>query len=93
MERELNLRISETLFLHLEQQALERGVSLDTLCSTLLSGQKQEESLTDPGYYQSLHLDTLRQEVRRVIESALPAQEVRKRVNAIEFEISRRFIR
>jgi len=69
MHRDLNLRIPEALFFHLEMQAEEQGVSLETLCFSLLSGQKQEDSLIDPTYYQSLTLDILRKEVRKVIES------------------------
>jgi hypothetical protein len=93
MHRDLNLRIPETLFFHLELQAEEQGVSLETLCFSLLSGQKQEDSLVDPTYYQSMTLDVLRKEIRKVIESDLPKEEVRKRVNALEFQISRRYIR
>jgi len=93
MHRDLNLRIPEALFFHLEMQAEEQGVSLETLCFSLLSGQKQEDSLVDPTYYQSLTLDILRKEVRKVIESDLTKEEVRKRVNALEFQISRRYIR
>ena len=93
MYRDLNLRLPETLFFHLEMQAEEQGVSLETLCFSLLSGQKQEDSLVDPIYYQSLTLDILRKEIRKVIESDLAKEEVRKRVNALEFQISRRYIR
>lgn len=92
MNRDLNLRIPETLFFHLEQQAEEQGVSLESLCFSLLSGQKQEDSLIEPAYYQSLNLDVLRKEIRRVIESDLPKEEVRKRVNGLEYEISRRYV-
>jgi hypothetical protein len=38
-------------------------------------------------------LEILRAEIRKVIESDLPKEEVRKRVNGIEFQISRRYIR
>lgn len=93
MYRDLNLRIPETLFFHLERQAEEQGVSLETLCTSLLSGENNEEGLVDPNYYQSLNLDILRKEVRKVIESNLSSEEVRKRVNALEFQISRRYIR
>ena len=93
MYRDLNIRLPETLLFHLEMQAEEQGVSLETLCFSLLSGQKQEDSLVDPTYYQSMTLDILRKEVRKVIESDLAKEEVRKRVNALEFQISRRYIR
>ena len=93
MYRDLNIRLPETLLFNLEMQAEEQGVSLETLCFSLLSGQKQEDSLVDPTYYQSMTLDILRKEIRKVIESDLAKEEVRKRVNALEFQISRRYIR
>lgn len=93
MYRDLNLRLPETLFFHLERQAEEQGVSLETFCFSLLSGEKQEASLVDPTYYQSMTLDVLRKEIRKVVESDLAKEEVRKRVNALEFQISRRYIR
>lgn len=93
MFRELNLSLPETLFFHLERQAEEQGVSLEALCFSLLSGENNEKGLVEPNYYQSLDLDVLRKEIRKVIESDLPVEEVRKRVNAIEFQISRRYIR
>lgn len=92
MFRDLNLRIPEALLFQLEEQAEEQGVSVESLCFSLLSGQKQE-SLVDPTYYPSLTLEVLRSEVRKVIESDLPPEETRKRVNSIEFHISRRYIR
>ena len=92
MYRDLNLRLPETLFFELERQAEEQGVSLETLCFSLLSGEKQE-SLADPNYYQSMTLGDLRKEVRKVVENDLAKEEVRRRVNNIEFQISRRYIR
>jgi hypothetical protein len=92
MYRDLNLRIPEALFFHLERQAEEQGVSLEAFCFSLLSGEKQE-SLADPNYYQSMTLGDLRKEIRKVVESDLTKEEVRKRVNTIEFQISRRYIR
>lgn len=92
MFRDLNLVIPETLFFHLEKQAEEQGVSLEAHCFSLLSGEKQE-SLVDPSFYQSMTLDILRKEIRKVVESDLTKEEVRRRVNGIEFEISRRYIR
>lgn len=93
MYRDLSLRLPESLFFHLERQAEEQGISLEELCFSLLSGQKQDSSLIEPPFYPSLQLDVLRKEIRKVIESDLPPEEVRKRVNAIEFQISRRYIR
>ena len=92
MFRDLNLRIPSALFFQLEIQAEEQGVSLETICFSLLSGQKQE-SLVNPNYYPSLTLEVLRAEIRKVIESDLTPEETRKRVTAIEFHISKRYIR
>ena len=93
MYRDLTIRIPESLLFKLEREAEEQGQSLETLCFSLLSGQKQEDSLVDPAYYQSMTLDVLRKEIRKVVESDLSKEEVRKRVNALEFQISRRYIR
>jgi hypothetical protein len=93
MFRDLNLRVSDSLFLHLEKQAKDQGVSLETLCVLLLSGENKEDSLIDPAFYPSLTLGVLRTEVRKVIESNLPKDEVRKRITGIELQISRRYIR
>ena len=92
MFRDLNLRVPSALFFQLERQAEEQGVSLETICFSLLSGQKQE-SLVNPNYYPSLTLEVLRAEIRKVIESDLTPEETRKRVTAIEFHISKRYIR
>ena len=91
MYRDLTIRIPESLLFKLEREAEEQGQSLETLCFSLLSGEKQE-SLVDPSFYQSMTLDVLRKEIRKVVESDLPKEEVRKRVNGIEFQISRRYI-
>jgi len=93
MYRDLNIRIPDSLFFQLERKAEEQGVSLESLCTSLLSGENDGGNLVDPNYYQSLNLDVLRKEVRKVIESDLPKEEVRKRVTALEFQISRRYIR
>jgi hypothetical protein len=93
MFRDLNLRIPDSLFLLLEKQAQDQGVSLETLCVLLLSGENKEDSLIDPAFYPSLTLGVLRTEVRKVIESNLPKDEVRKRITGIELQISRRYIR
>jgi hypothetical protein len=93
MYRDLNLRIPDSLFFQLERKAEEQGVSLEALCFSLLSGENNGGDLVDPSYYQSLNLDVLRKEIRKVIESNLTKEEVRKRVNALEFQISRRYIR
>jgi hypothetical protein len=93
MYRDLNLRIPNSLYFSLEQQAFEQGVSLETLCLSLLSEQKQENVLVSPDYYSSLGYSQLREEVQKVIEGGLSREETRKRVNGLEFQISRRFIR
>lgn len=93
MYRELNLRVPDSLLFQLERQAEEQGFSLESLCTSLLSGETYEGSLRNPNYYQSMNLDVLRKEVNKVIESDLSKEEVRKRVNALEMQISRRYIR
>lgn len=92
MYRDLNLRLPGSLLFQLETQAEEQGVSLETLCISLLSGENCEGSLIDPNYYQSLSLSILRKEIPKVIESNLSKEEVRKRVNALDFQVSRRYI-
>jgi hypothetical protein len=91
MNRELTLLIPDSLLLQLELRAREQGVSIETLCLSLLSGVKQEEDLVDPSYYRSLSHTHMRQEVNKIIESSLSAEEIRKRLNKLEFEISRRY--
>ena len=93
MTRELNLNVPDSLLFSLERKALEQGTSLEALCLSLLSGTKQGETLVDPDYYSSLSHSEMRQEVRKVIESGLPREEARRRVNQLEFQISRRYIR
>jgi hypothetical protein len=93
MTRELNLNIPDSLLFSLERKAIEQGTSLEVLCLSLLSGTKQGETLVDPDYYSSLSHSEMRQEVRKVIESGLPREEARRRVNQLEFQISRRYIR
>lgn len=92
MLQELTLLIPNSLLFHLEKQAEEQGVSLEALCLSLLSGNK-EEPLIDPEFYQSLSHDSMRKEVRKVMESALPNEEIRKRINRLEFFITKRYIR
>lgn len=91
MNKELTLLIPDSLLLQLELRAREQGVSTETLCLSLLSGVKQEEDLVDPSYYQSLSHSSMRLEVNKVIQSPLSPEEVRKRLNRLEFEISRRY--
>ena len=93
MTRELKLLIPDSLLFSLERKALEQGVSLDALCLSLLSGQKLGETLIDPAYYSSLSHTEMRDEVRKVIESGLTREEVRSRVNKLELQMSRRYIR
>ena len=93
MYRDLNLRIPGALLFSLERRATEQGLSLDELCLSLLSGQETGKSLVDPNFYASLSHTDLRNEIRLVIESALPVQETKKRVNALQFLITKRYIR
>jgi hypothetical protein len=91
MNKELTLLIPDSLLLQLELRARAQGVSTETLCLSLLSSVKQEEDLVDPSYYRSLSHTGMRQEVSKVIESSLPAEDIRRRLNNLEFEISRRY--
>jgi hypothetical protein len=91
MNKELTLLIPDSLLLRLELKARAQGVSIETFCLSLLSCEKQEDGLVDPSYYRSLSHTNMREEVNKVIESSLPAEEVRRRLNKLEFEISRRY--
>lgn len=93
INREIKLRLPGSLYLSLEQRAIEQGVSLEALCLSLLSGQKLEDSLINPDFYASLDLNEMRSELRKVIASDLPRDEMRRRTNRLEFEMSRRYIR
>lgn len=93
MTRELKLDLPDSLLFSLERKALEQGVSLEALCLSLLSGQKIGETLIDPAFYASLSHTEMREEVRRVIESGLSREEVRSRLNKLEMQMARRYIR
>lgn len=94
MTRDLNIDIPDSLFSKLQERANAQGVSIEALCLSLLAEVATKEgSLYDPVLYRSLNLEILRREVNNVVGSTLPADEVRKRVNALDFEISRRYIR
>lgn len=93
MYKELALQIPDSLLFRLELQAREQGVSLEALCLSLLSGSKLEETLVEPDFYRVLNHETMRIELRKVIESDLPSAEKKKRVNNLEFYISKRYIR
>jgi hypothetical protein len=91
MNKELTLLIPDSLLLQLELKAKEQGVSTEALCLSLLSGVQQEEGLMDPSYYQTLSYTGVKQEMKKVIQSPLSSGEVRKRLNRLEVEISRRY--
>jgi hypothetical protein len=93
MVKQLVLDIPSNLFLFLERQAEEQGVPLDTFCLSLLSGVKEEATLVDPAFYKNLSHSSMRNEIRKVIESGLSAEEVRRRVNHLELQVTRRYIR
>ena len=93
MDKQINLTVSGSLFSFLEKQSEEQGVSIDTLCLSLLSGVKEEVTLVDPGFYKNLSHSSMRNEIRKVIESDLPTEEVRRRVNHLELQVTRRYIR
>lgn len=93
MNQELILVLSDSLLSFLNNKAEEQGVSVEALCASILEERKQEEGLVEPVFYQSLTHEDMRREIRKVIKSALPSQEIRRRVNHLELQMSRRYIR
>lgn len=93
MSKELNLVLSDSLLSFLEAKAKEQGVSVEALCISLFEEKKQEEELIEPVFYQSLTHADMRKEIQKVIKSGLPSFEIRRRVNSLELQISRRYIR
>jgi len=93
MDRQINLTFPSSLFAFLEKQAEEQGVPFDTLCLSLLSGAKEEATLVDPAFYKNLSHSSMRNEIRKVIESDLSSEEVRRRVNHLELQVTKRYIR
>lgn len=93
MAKEISLVLSDSLLSYLDSRAQEQSVSLEALCLSLLEKENQEENLIEPTFYQSLTHEDMREEIKRVIKSSLPSHEIRKRVNNLEMQISRRYIR
>lgn len=93
MSKELHLVLSGSLLSFLETKAQEQGVSLETLCLSLLEDKKQEGNLVEPVFYQSLTHADMRSEIQKVIKSSLAPQEIRRRINQLEQQISQRYIR
>jgi hypothetical protein len=93
MTEELSLQVPLSLLFSLNKQATRQGVSLEALCLSLLSESSDEGDLIDPSFYPSLNHGILRSEIAKVIESSLPQEEIKRRVNHLEFQISRRYIR
>ena len=96
MTTELTLQVPLSLLTSLERKAIGQGVSLETLCLTLLSEEEstqEEDTLVDPRFYSYLNHNTMREEVQKVIQSSLPQDEVQRRINKLEFQITRRYIK
>lgn len=94
MTRDLNIDVPDSLFSLLLEKARQQGISVEMLCLSILEKTCEEEgAFIDPKLYQSLNLDVLRREIQQVVGSGLPPETIRKRVNALDFEISRRYIR
>jgi len=91
MNKELKLQIPDSLFSQLEQEAKGQGVSLEAFCLSLLNSGNERVSgqLTDPSLYGSLPNGQIRMEMRKVMESNLPTEEIKKRVRQLEFQILR----
>lgn len=85
MNKELKLQIPDSLHSTLAKKAENQGVSIETLCLSML----QAELLVEPSLYGSLPNGQIRLEIKRVIESDLPPEEVRKRVRQLETQITR----
>lgn len=93
MEKEINLTVPNSLYYSLLRESDERGVSFESLCLSLLSGEQEEKLLVDPAFYKSLSHGAMRAEIRKVIESDLASEEVRRRINNLELQVTRRYIR
>lgn len=85
MNKELKLQIPDSLHSTLAKKAENQGVSIEALCLSML----QAELLVEPSLYGSLPNGQIRLEIKRVIESDLPPEEVRKRVRQLETQITR----
>ena len=90
--RDLNLSIPTTLLFSLETRAANLGVSIESLCLSLLSEEEREKSLIEPDFYSTLNHSSLRDEIRVVITSALPMQDIKRRVNQLQTLITKRYI-
>lgn len=90
MAKEVNLQIPDSLFLSLANKAKVQGVSIETLCLSLLAEESFEsEPLVEPIFYSYMANGELRKEMQKVLQSSLPASEVRKRIQGIKVQISR----
>ena len=89
MNKDLKLQIPDSLFSSLTRKANLRGVSLETLCVSLLG---EEQTLIEPSLYNSLGNGEIRTEIQKLVQSKLPKEEVNKRVRKLETQILR-FIR
>lgn len=90
--RDLNLNIPATLLFSLEKRAANLGIPIESLCLSLLSAEEGEESLIEPDFYSTLTHSSLRDEIRVVIKSALPIQDIKRRVNQLQALITKRYI-
>jgi hypothetical protein len=86
MNKDLKLQIPDSLFSSLAQKANQRGVSLETLCVSLLG---EEQILIEPSLYNSLGNGEIRIEMQKLMQSKLPKEEVNKRVRKLETQILR----
>jgi len=91
MNKELKLQIPDSLFSKLEQEAKGQGVSLEAFCLYMLESDNQRvsEQLTDPSLYGSLPNGQIRLEMKKVMGSDLPTEEIKRRVRQLELQILR----
>lgn len=90
MTKELNLRLPDSLFSLLSQKSKEQGVSIEALCISLLAqNEKEKLTLVEPALYSFMGNGELREEIQRVLQSELPPDEMKRRVQGLKLQIAR----
>lgn len=92
-DRDINIKIPESLFQVLEERAKGQGVSIEALCLSLLQDEtnkiKTDSELIDPVLYRSITSEDLRKEIHKVLQSKLSSEEIKRRVRILEVTITR----
>ena len=89
MEKDLHLKLPANLHSFLLAEATVAGKTLEEHCLSLLDRKKP----IDPTYYSSLGLEEIRREIRTIVESDLPKNEIKKRISGLEFQMRKRYVR